>query len=92
GAGHTDSQQNGHRPRGSIVGNGEIIGLCTHPGFSDRLGATRARTLVVTGAHDPMLPSAYLREEIVSKLPAARLVTLDCGHEIPLEQPQELLR
>jgi 3-oxoadipate enol-lactonase/4-carboxymuconolactone decarboxylase len=66
----------------------ESYRMCTRPGFSDRLGATRAPTLVVAGAHDPMLPSAYLREQIVSKLPAARLVTLDCGHEIPLEQPQ----
>jgi pimeloyl-ACP methyl ester carboxylesterase len=66
----------------------ESFRMCTQPGFSERLGATRGRTLVVAGAHDPMLPSTYLREEIVRKLPAARLVTLDCGHEIPLEQPQ----
>ena len=66
----------------------ESFRMCTHRGFSDRLAATRGRTLVVAGASDPMLPSAYLREEIVSKVPAARLVALDCGHEIPLEQPQ----
>jgi esterase len=66
----------------------ESFRMCTRQGFSERLGATRGRTLVVAGAHDPMVPPAYLREEIVSKLPTARLVTLDCGHEIPLEQPQ----
>ena len=63
--------------------------MCTHPGFSDRLSATRARTLVVAGAHDHLLSSDYLREEIVRKIPAARLALLDCGHEIPLELPQE---
>ena len=66
----------------------ESFRMCTQPGFSERLLATRGRTLVVAGAHDPMLPPAYLRDEIVRKLPAARLVTLDCGHEIPVEQPQ----
>jgi pimeloyl-ACP methyl ester carboxylesterase len=67
----------------------ESYRMCTHPGFSDSLGATRARTLVVAGAHDPMLPAEYLREEIVRKIPGARLVVLDCGHEIPLELPRE---
>jgi pimeloyl-ACP methyl ester carboxylesterase len=50
----------------------ESYRMCTHPGFSDRLSATRARTLVVGGAHDPLLPPDYLREEIVRKIPAAR--------------------
>ena len=67
----------------------ESFRMCTHPGFSDRLGATRARTLVVAGAHDPLLPLDYVRDEIVRKIPAARLAQLDCGHEIPLEQPRE---
>ena len=67
----------------------ESFRMCTHPGFSDRLGATRARTLVVAGAHDPLLPPDYLREEIVGRIPAARFATLDCGHEIPIEQPRE---
>lgn len=67
----------------------ESYRMCTHPGFSDRLGATRARTLVVAGAHDPLLTLDYVREQIVRKIPAARLAPLDCGHEIPLEQPRE---
>ena len=67
----------------------ESYRMCTHPGFSDRLSATRARTLVVAGAHDPLLPPDYLREEIVRKIPAARLALLDCGHEIPVELPRE---
>jgi pimeloyl-ACP methyl ester carboxylesterase len=67
----------------------ESFRMCTHPAFSDSLGATRARTLVVAGAHDRMLPAEYLREEIVRKIPAARLAVFDCGHEIPLEAPCE---
>jgi non-heme chloroperoxidase len=63
--------------------------MCTHPGFSDRLGAIRARTVIVGGAHDPVMPPDYLREEIVRRIPAARLALLDCGHEIPLERPHE---
>jgi pimeloyl-ACP methyl ester carboxylesterase len=67
----------------------ESFRMCTHPGFSESLSATRARTLVVAGAHDPMLPAEYLREEIVRKIPGARLAVLDCGHEIPIELPRE---
>jgi pimeloyl-ACP methyl ester carboxylesterase len=67
----------------------ESYRMCTHPGFSDRLVTIRARTLVVAGAHDPMLPPDFLREAIVRTMPAARLAILDCGHEIPLEQPRE---
>ena len=67
----------------------ESYRMCTHAGFSNRLETIQARTLVVAGAHDPMLPPDLLREEIVRKTPAARLAVLDCGHEIPLEQPRE---
>jgi pimeloyl-ACP methyl ester carboxylesterase len=67
----------------------ESYRMCTHAGFSDRLQTIRARTLVVAGAHDPMLPLDVLREAIVRTTPAARLAVLDCGHEIPLEQPRE---
>ena len=63
--------------------------MCTRPGFLDRLDATTARTLVVAGAHDPMLPLENVREHIVRPIPAARLALLDCGHEIPLELPRE---
>ena len=38
---------------------------------------------------DPMLPPNVLRPAIVDPIPGARLAALDCGHEIPLEKPQE---
>ena len=63
--------------------------MCCQPGFSKELAATRAATLVVGGLHDPMLPPDYLRQEVVERIPGARLALLDCGHELTLEQPLE---
>ena len=67
----------------------ESYRMCTGPGFLDRLDATTAPTLVVAGAHDPLLALDYVREHIVRRIPSARLALLDCGHEIPLEMPRE---
>jgi non-heme chloroperoxidase len=68
----------------------ESFRMCCHAAFADRLTAIRAATLVVGGQHDPILPPDYLRQEIVRRIPKARLALLDCGHEIPLEQPHEM--
>lgn len=73
----------------SQVTLGATLDMCATGAFLDRLGATRAPTLVVGGAHDPMLGPDALREGVVARLPRARLVTLDCGHEIPLERSQQ---
>ena len=54
------------------------------------LSAIKAPTLVVGGTYDPLLQPATLREAIVVPIAGARLVLLDCGHEIPVEQPQML--
>jgi pimeloyl-ACP methyl ester carboxylesterase len=54
------------------------------------LEATRAATLVVGGLHDPMLAPDFLRQEVVQKIPGARLALVDSGHEIPIELPGEL--
>ena len=68
---------------------GATLDMCRQQGqFIDRLAATRARTLVIGGRADPMLPPEVLRQAVVAPIPGARLVALDCGHEIPLEQPQ----
>jgi pimeloyl-ACP methyl ester carboxylesterase len=56
--------------------------------FLDRLPSTRAATLVMAGAHDALMSVEVLREGIVALIPGARMAVLDCGHEIPLEQPQ----
>jgi pimeloyl-ACP methyl ester carboxylesterase len=57
--------------------------------FVDRLSSTRAATLVMAGKYDPLVPLDIMREAtVVAPIPGARLAVLDCGHEIPLEQPQ----
>jgi pimeloyl-ACP methyl ester carboxylesterase len=63
--------------------------MCAAPSFIERLATLRVPTLVIGGAHDPMMSEAFLREAIVSRITGARLVMLDCGHETPLEKPQE---
>jgi non-heme chloroperoxidase len=68
----------------------ETLDMCRQHGqFVDRLQATRAATLVIGGAHDPLLPPPILKEAIVDAIPGARLAVLDCGHETPLEKPEE---
>ena len=67
----------------------ESFRMCSHPGFADNLRDIRAPTLVVAGMHDGLLAPSYLREQIVSRIPSARMALLDCGHEIPLEMPAE---
>jgi pimeloyl-ACP methyl ester carboxylesterase len=67
----------------------ESLTMCTQGAFVDKLEATQAATLVIGGSHDSMLTADFLRQAIVSAIPGARLAMLDCGHEIPLEQPQE---
>lgn len=47
-------------------------------------------TLAVAGSGDPFFSPDFLRQHMVQNLPGARLVVLDCGHEIPLERPEEL--
>jgi pimeloyl-ACP methyl ester carboxylesterase len=69
---------------------GATLDMCRQQGqFMDRLSATRAPTLVIGGEADPMLSPTTLRQAVVGPLPRARLAILDCGHEIPLEKPQE---
>jgi pimeloyl-ACP methyl ester carboxylesterase len=36
-----------------------------------------------------MLSPGFLRQEIVARIPRARLVQVDCGHEIPVERPAQ---
>ena len=67
----------------------ESFRMCGHQGFTERLRDTRAPTLVVAGMHDGLLAPPYLREQVVSQIPSARMALLDCGHEIPLEMPVE---
>jgi pimeloyl-ACP methyl ester carboxylesterase len=47
-------------------------------------------TLVLGGLHDPMFAPDMMREGVAAAIPGATLELLDCGHEIPIEQPREL--
>jgi pimeloyl-ACP methyl ester carboxylesterase len=75
--------------RASDVAKRETFRMCCRDDFSRRLGEIRAATLVLAGNHDPMLSPGFLRQEIVAKIPRARLVQVDCGHEIPVERPAQ---
>jgi pimeloyl-ACP methyl ester carboxylesterase len=57
--------------------------------FLERLRSVRVPVLVVAGAYDPLV-TAELNDAIVGSIPNARLQQLDCGHEVPIEQPDEL--
>jgi len=67
----------------------ETLRMCTHPGFTERLAVRPVPTLVIGGTHDPMITPDYLRTELLDKIPGARLVQLECGHNVPLEMPRE---
>ena len=47
-----------------------------------------APTLVLWGQHDRLIPLAH-GEYYAEHIPAARLETLDCGHMLPFEKPEE---
>jgi non-heme chloroperoxidase len=58
--------------------------------FSSELVSLDVPTLVVAGGRDEFMTMDLLRDEITAKIKGARMVVLDCGHEIPLERPREL--
>ena len=67
----------------------ETFRMLCRDDFSDAVKDTAAGTLVLAGAHDPILSPEFLRQEIVARIPGARLVPIDCGHEIPVERPAQ---
>jgi pimeloyl-ACP methyl ester carboxylesterase len=55
-------------------------------GFAERLGDTRARTLVVA-SEDPFLPVPFLQEAVADRIPNAKLVVIPgAGHYVHVEQ------
>lgn len=46
-------------------------------------------TLVLGGAHDPMFSPDFIRDGVAGPIAGARLELLDCGHEIPMELPEQ---
>jgi 3-oxoadipate enol-lactonase len=67
----------------------ETLQMCAQPGFSERLAAVPVPTLVIGGNCDRLMSPDYLLEQVVRRIPGARLELLDCGHNAPLEKPAE---
>ncbi|MET9292560.1 alpha/beta hydrolase [Streptomyces sp. NPDC003077] len=55
--------------------------------LTDRLSRVTAPTLVIAGIHDVIVPPHH-QEEMAASIPGAELVSLDCGHGLPFEDPQ----
>ena len=66
------------------------IELVSSTSFADRLTGLTAPTLVVGGRNDAIFSPEALAEGVVAPIRGARLELLDCGHEIPIEQPRQL--
>ena len=79
-------QEAARAPRAALEGTTNAV---TSTNFSDRLGASPVPTLVIGGRRDEFFTPEVLRDGVAGPL-GARLVLLDCGHEVPLEQPLEL--
>jgi len=45
--------------------------------------------LVLAGSFDPLLTPNLLRDTILAQIPRARMIKLPCGHEMPLEMPEQ---
>lgn len=58
--------------------------------FRDRLAALSCPVLLMMGAHDPVYGPAYQRSEVLPHVPAAHVLTLDCGHGFMLERVEEV--
>jgi pimeloyl-ACP methyl ester carboxylesterase len=70
--------------------------LAWHCWFDDKMPLRLARlsvpTLVLWGEHDGIFPSS-LAHKYAGAIPNARLTILpDCGHMVPYEAPETLLR
>ncbi len=75
----------------SPVGYAGAVSILRDADLGSRLAHVTSPTLVVAGLQDPLCPPAK-QEALVSALPHARCVTLDCGHFQPVEQPAAFAR
>jgi pimeloyl-ACP methyl ester carboxylesterase len=63
--------------------------MWAYTSVEDYVRSVRAPTLVVGGEGDALLPPDYVRNEVAALISGSRSVTLPCGHDIPLEMPNE---
>lgn len=64
--------------------------MATQTSFAEELKTHSLPTLVVGGITDPFATPEMLRQTMIEPFPGARLVLVDCNHEIPIEKPLEL--
>lgn len=57
----------------------------------DRLGQVKAPVWLLYGKRDPLFPGVDLVEQVVSRLPAAKLDLMNCGHLPMFERPEDFL-
>jgi pimeloyl-ACP methyl ester carboxylesterase len=63
--------------------------MCSKHSVVNTIRDVTIPTLILTGTADPLMPDAYIREEVLRYFPEARIVRMPCGHEIPYEMPTE---
>jgi pimeloyl-ACP methyl ester carboxylesterase len=79
----------GNVARASRAGLKGTSDMCSRESLVGMIRGVRIPTLIATGKADPLMPAAYIREEVLAYFPHARVVWLPCGHEIPYEMPEE---
>ena len=70
----------------------QTLELCADSDFSRLVSGSTVPTLVVGGTGDWIFTPDALSGGVVAPLARARLELLDCGHEVPLEAPEQLAR
>jgi pimeloyl-ACP methyl ester carboxylesterase len=80
----------GDAARVPLVALQGTMGLVTSASFADRLAGMAVPSLVVGGRNDAIFTPEGLAEGVVAPIRGARLELLDCGHEVPIEQPRQL--
>lgn len=70
----------------------DTLKLCFEADFEAELLQlqTLPPTLAIGGGGDPFFSPDFLRQRLVARVPGSRLLVMDCGHEIPIERPQDL--
>ena len=58
--------------------------------FSDAVSPLSCAVLVVAGKHDPVYGAAYQRESVLPYVPNAEVITIEAGHGLILERPEDV--
>ena len=77
-----------HDGKGSL--GGDFAACATYEGTTDAAAKVACPTVVIAGADDRMTPPKVGRA-VADKIAGARFVTVDCGHMMMLEKPDETL-